>query len=87
MELNRLQGCVKQCIPKIKIHNVNSVAGWNEYVSHYYSMSRIDFKWWVSHNRPRHGLIYHAMRLSHAQFKYMHLDNADLKNLQLTVLN
>ena len=24
-----LQGCVnKQCIPKIKIHNVNSVAGW-----------------------------------------------------------
>ena len=35
---NCLQGCVKQCIPKIKIHNVNSVAGWNEYVSHYYSM-------------------------------------------------
>ena len=67
---NCLQGCVKQCIPKIKIHNVNSVAGWNEYVSHYYSMSRIDFKWWVSHNRPRHGPIYHAMRSSRAQFKY-----------------
>ena len=29
---NCLQGCVKQCIPKIKIHNVISVAGWNEYV-------------------------------------------------------
>ena len=67
---NCLQGCVKQCIPKIKIHNVNSVAGWNEYVSHYYSTSRIDFKWWVSHNRPRHGPIYHAMRSSRAQFKY-----------------
>ena len=26
---NGLQGGVKQCIPKIKIHNVNSVAGWN----------------------------------------------------------
>ena len=90
--INSLQGCVKQCIPKIKTHNVNPVAAWNEYVRHYYSMSRIDFKWWVSHNRPRHGLsetshgpIYHAMRSSRAQV--MHLDNADLKNLQLTVPN
>ena len=33
-------------------------------------MSRIDFKWWVSHNRPRHGPIYHAMRSPRAQFKY-----------------
>ena len=32
---NCLQGCVKQCIPKIKVHNVNSVAGWNEwFVAH-----------------------------------------------------
>ena len=47
---NCLQGCLKQCIPKIKIHNVNSVAGWSEIVSHYYGISRIDlnFKWWVS---------------------------------------
>ena len=67
---NCLQGCVKQCIHKIKIHNVISVADWNEYVSHYYSMSRIDFKRWVSHNRPRHGPIYHAMRSSSVQFKY-----------------
>ena len=52
---NCLQGCVEQCIPKIKIHNVNSVTGWNEYVNHYYSISHIDFKWWMSHNRPRHG--------------------------------
>ena len=49
---------------------MNFVAGWNEYVSHYYSMSRIAFKWWVSHNRPRHGPIYHSMRSSRAQFKY-----------------
>ena len=51
---------------------MNFVAGWNEYVSHYYmySMSHINFKWWVSHNRPRHGPIYHAMRSSRAQFKY-----------------
>ena len=41
---NCLQGCVKHGIPKIKMHNVNSVAGWNEYVSHYYSISGIDFK-------------------------------------------
>ena len=67
---NCLQGCVEQCISKIKIHNVNSVTGWNEYVSHYYSISHIDFKWWVSHIDHATGSIYHAMRSSHAQFKY-----------------
>ena len=67
---NCLQGCVKQCRPNFKLHNMNSVAELNEHVSHYYSMSRSDFKWWVSHNRPRHGPIYHTMRSSRAQFKY-----------------
>ena len=28
------------------------------------------YVWWVPHNRPRHGPIYHAMRMSRAQFKY-----------------
>ena len=67
---NCLHGCIKQCIPVLKLHNDNSVAGWNNYVSHHYNISRTDFKWWVSHNRPRHGPIYHAMRMSRAQYKY-----------------
>ena len=61
---------IKQCIPVLKLHNDNSVAGWNDYVSHHYNISRTDFKWWVANNRPRHGPIYHAMRMSRAQFKY-----------------
>ena len=64
-------------------YNVNSVAGWNEYLSHYYSISGIDFKWWVSHNRPRHRLIYHAMRSSRAQFKYV-LRQCRLKELAIS---
>ena len=55
-------------------------------IAYYYSMSRIDFKWWVSHIRPRRGPIYHAMKSSVLNFS-VHLDNADLKNLQLTELN
>ena len=27
-----------------------------------YDRSRIEFKWWVLNNRPRHGPIYHVMR-------------------------
>ena len=72
---NCLHGCIKQCIPVLKSHNDNYVAGWNDYVSHHYNisplLSRSDFKWWVAHNRPRHGPIYHAMRISRAQFKYV----------------
>ena len=34
------------------------------------SVSRTDFKWWVAHNRPHHGSIYNAMRMTRAQFKY-----------------
>ena len=67
---NPVHGCIKQCIPVLKLHNDNSVAGWNDYVSHHYNISRTDFKWWVANNRPRHGPIYHAMRMSRAQFKY-----------------
>ena len=47
---NCLHGCIKQCIPVLKLHNDNFVAGWNDYVSHYYNISRTDFKWWVAHN-------------------------------------
>ena len=69
--INCLHDCIKQCIPVLKSHNDNSVAGWNDYVSPQYNtcISRTDFKWWVAHNRPRHGPIYHAMRMSRAQFK------------------
>ena len=73
---NCLHGCIKQCIPVLKLHNDNSVAGWNDYVSHHYNISRTDFKWWVANNRPRHGPIYHAMRMSRAQLKTL-LDSAD----------
>ena len=54
----------------MKLHENNYFAGWNEHVSYYYNISRIEFKWWVSNNRPRHGSIYHAMRSSRARFKY-----------------
>ena len=67
---NCLYNCIKQCIPVLKLYNDNSIAGWNDYVSHHYNISRTDFKWWVANNRPRHGPIYHAMRMSRAQFKY-----------------
>ena len=67
---NCLHGCIKQCIPVLKLYNDNSVACWNDYVSHHYNISRTDFKWWVANNRPRHWPIYHAMRMSCAQFKY-----------------
>ena len=63
--LNKVYG-----IPVLKLHNDNSVAGWDDYVSYHYNISRIEFKWWVDHNRPRHGPIYHAMRMARAQFKY-----------------
>ena len=53
-----------------KSQNKNCITGWNEYASHFYDRSRIEFKWWVSNNRPRHGPIYHAMRSAIAQFKY-----------------
>ena len=36
----------------------------------------------MSHNRPRHGLIYHAMRSSRAQFKYA-LRKCRLKELAI----
>ena len=62
--------CTKLCIPVLKLHENNYIAGWNEHVSYYYNISRIEFKWWVSNNRPRHGSIYHAMRSSRARFKY-----------------
>ena len=65
---NCLHGYIQQCIPVLKLHNNNSVAGWNDYVSHQYNISRTDFKWWVANNRSRHGPIYHAMRMSRAQF-------------------
>ena len=68
--INTLNNCTKQCIPVLKLHENNYIAGWNEHVSYYYNISRIEFKWWVSNNRPRHGSIYHAMRSTHARFKY-----------------
>ena len=46
------------------------IAGWNEHVSYYYNISRIEFKLCVSNIRPRHGSICHAMRSSRARFKY-----------------
>ena len=61
---------IKQCIPVLKLYNYHCVAGWNDHVSHHYNISRTDIKWWVAHNRPRHGPIYHAMIMSRAQFKY-----------------
>ena len=62
---------MKQCIPIHNSQNENCITGWNEYVSHFYDRSRtIEFKWWVSNNRPRHWHIYHAMRSARAQFKY-----------------
>ena len=67
---NTLINCTKRCIPVLKLHENNYIAGWNEHVSYYYNISRIEFKWWVSNNRPRQGSIYHAMRSSRAQFKY-----------------
>ena len=46
------------------------IAAWNEHVSYNYNILRIQFKWWVSENRPHPGSIYHAMRFSYARFKY-----------------
>ena len=54
----------------MKLHENNYIAGWNEHVSYYYNILRIELKWWLSNNRPRHGSIYHAMRSSRARFKY-----------------
>ena len=68
--INVLISCTKQCIPVLKLHDNNYIAGWNEHVSHYHNVTRTEFKWWVSKNRPRHGPIYHAMRSSRARFKY-----------------
>ena len=68
--INVLISCTKQCIPVLKLHDNNYIAGWNEHVSHYHNVARTEFKWWVSKNRPRHGPIYHAMRSSRARFKY-----------------
>ena len=68
--INTLINCTKRCIPVLKVHENNYIAGWNEHVSYYYNISRIEFKWWVSNNRPRQGSIYHAMRSSRARFKY-----------------
>ena len=41
---NCLHGCIIQSIPVLKLHNDNSAAGWNDYVSHHYNISRTDFK-------------------------------------------
>ena len=68
--INVLISCTKQCIPVLKLHDNNYIAGWNEHGSHYHNVARTEFKWWVSKNRPRHGPIYHAMRSSRARFKY-----------------
>ena len=68
--INTLINCTKRCIPVLKLHENSYIAGWNEHVSYYYNISRIEFKWWVSNNRPRQGSIYHAMRSSRARFKY-----------------
>ena len=65
-----LIGCTKQCIPVLKLHDNNYIAGRNEYVSHYHNVARTEFKWWVSKKRPRHGPIYNAMRSSRSPFKY-----------------
>ena len=61
---------MKQCIPIHKSQNKNCIIGWNDYVSHFYDRSSIEFKRWVSNNRQRHGPIYHTMRSARAQFKY-----------------
>ena len=68
--INVLISCTKQCIPVLKLHDNNYIAGWNEHVSHYHNVVRTEFKWWVSKNRPRHGPIYHALRSSRARIKY-----------------
>ena len=68
--INALDATMKQCISIHKSQNKNYITSWNEYVSHFYDRSRIEFKWWISNNRPSHGPIYHAMRSARAQFKY-----------------
>ena len=68
--INTLNNCTKQCIPVLKLHENNYIAGWNEHVSCYYNILRIEFKWSVYSSRSRHGSIYHAMRSSRARFKY-----------------
>ena len=68
--INVLISCTKQCIPVLKLHDNNYIAGWNEHVSHYHNVARTEFKWWVSKNRPRQWPIYHAMRSSRTRFKY-----------------
>ena len=66
-----IQIATSKCIPcstngsKFKV-----IPGWNDYVKESYAISRDALKYWISNNRPRHGLIYHNMRTSHAQFKY-----------------
>ena len=56
----------------IGLHENRYIAGWNEHVSYYYNILSLEFKWWVTNNRPRYhnGSIYHAMRSSRARFKY-----------------
>ena len=71
--INTLNNCTKRCIPVLKLHENNYIAGWNEHMS----VTIITFRalslndgCLLSNNRPRHGSIYHAMRSSRARFKY-----------------
>ena len=50
--INALDATMKQCIPINKSQNRYCITGCNGYVSHFYDRSRIEFKWWVSNNRP-----------------------------------
>ena len=68
--IKALDATLKLCIPIHKSQNKNCIIGWNKYVSHFYDKSRIEFKWWISNKRLRHGPIYHAMKSERAQFKY-----------------
>ena len=61
-----------ECIPSSTAVASSSptIPGWNEYVKEHHAIARDAFWWWTANNRPRHGLIYHSMRTSRAQFKY-----------------
>jgi len=69
--LSAIKQATSECIPRVKsASNFHQVPGWNEYVQEHHNMARDSFKWWNVNNRPRHGYIYDAMRISRARFKY-----------------
>ena len=52
------------------------------------NISCLEYQYTNMFNRPRHGPIYHAMRMSRAQFKYAHrqcrLEERSITSTKLT---